>query len=491
MDLKNKFKKKNKAEKLEKKEKKQKKQKAAPVAGMKQKKTLGALSATSIVLVIIIAILANVLVSKGNWSYDVTDNKIFSISAQSKKIAKNLEKDVTIYFLASKKNVDDNYLQIANQYQKNSDHVSIKYRDLELYPNFASEYLSSSQEASEGDIIVVCGKKAKYISSDDFLTYDVDSSGNYTTAINLEPSLTSAINYVISDETPVIYTTTGHGEQEFDSSFQSSIESDNYEFKELNLLTDAKIPDDCEILLVNAPTSDISASDLKTIKAYMKDGGKLFYVCNTEADTLKNFETLLKGYGVKINQGIVVETDSSKYMQNYPTYMLPTIESTSITESLVSNSSYILAPVSKGLTLSGDDTTALLSTSDGAYAKTNLQSETVSKEDGDIDGPFSLASQTVDEDGNVQVVVIACQSLILSEIDQYVGGANSNFVSNCVNALTQQEDKISIKAKSVSYNTATYTTAAVQLVSFASVIGIPVLLLLIGVIVVVVRRRSK
>jgi ABC-2 type transport system permease protein len=81
--------------------------------------------------------------------------------------------------------------------------------------------------------------------------------------------------------------------------------------------------------------------------------------------------------------------------------------------------------------------------------------------------------------------------MMINEIDQYVGGANSNFVSNCVNALTQQEDKISIKAKSVTSDTATYTTAAVQLVSFAAVIGIPVLLLLIGVVVVVMRRRSK
>src|SRR5699024_3679802 len=106
-------------------------------------------------------------------------NKIFSLSSQSKKILKNLEDDVTIYFLASKKNVDDSYLQIAEQYEKNSDHVSIGYRDMELYPNFASEYLSGSQTAVEGDVIVVSGDKSRYVSSDDFITYDIDSSGNY------------------------------------------------------------------------------------------------------------------------------------------------------------------------------------------------------------------------------------------------------------------------------------------------------------------------
>ncbi|MDO4942031.1 MAG: GldG family protein [Lachnospiraceae bacterium] len=481
MDLKNKLKRQKKSEK---------KQNAAPVSGARTKKTMGALSATSIVLVIIIAILANVLVTKGNWSYDVTDNKIFSISDQSKKIVKNIKQDVTIYFLASKKNVGDNYLQIVEEYKKNSKHISVKYRDMELYPNFASEYLSGSQTAAEGDVIVVSGKKAKYISSEDFVTYDMDSSGNYTTAINLESCITSAINYVVSDETPIIYTLTGHGEQEFDASFQSSIESDNYEFKDLNLLTESSVPKDCEILLINAPTNDISSKDLKKIKSYMKKGGKLFYVCSTDADNLTNFENLLKSYGVKVNDGIVVETDSTKYMQNYPTYMLPTIESTDITDALLTNSSYILAPVSRGLTLSGD-AVSLLSTSDESYSKVNIKSSKIEKEKADISGPFSVASETVDEDGNAQVIVIACPGIILNEIDQYVSGANSDFVSNCVNALAQQEDKISIKAKATDHDTATYTTAAVQLVSFASVIGIPALLLMIGVIVVVTRRRSK
>lgn len=481
MNLKNKWKKK---------EQITKKPKTAPAAGTRAKKTLGALSALSIVLIIIVAILANVLVSKGNWSYDVTDNKIFSISQQTKKIVKNLDQDITIYFLDSKKNVDDNYLQIAEQYKKNSKHVSIKYRDLELYPNFGQDYVSSSESIEAGGILVVCGEKGRYISSDDFLTYDMDSSGNYTTAVNLEPSLTAAINYITSSKTPKIYMLTGQSEPEFDSSFQSSIETDNYEFEELNLLTEKKVPDDCEILFVYAPTKDISSSALKKVKTYLKNGGKLFYVCNAEAEKLTNFESLLSGYGIKVNDGIVVETDSSKYMQNYPTYILPTIESTTITDSLLSNSSYVLTPISKGLTVS-DNAISLLSTSDGAYSKTNLQSQTVAKEDGDINGPFSLAAEALDDDDNAQVVVVACQNMMMDEIDQSVSGANSNFVSNCVNALAQQEDKISIKAKSVSNETATYTTSAIRLVSFVSVIGIPLLLLVVGIVVVVIRRKSK
>lgn len=468
--------------------KKKEKNQAVPV-GVKTKKALGAFSATSIVLVIMIAILANVLITKTDWSYDVTDNKLYTLSEQSKKIVKNLDQDVTIYFLSSKKNTDDGYLKIVNQYKKNSKHVSVKFRDMELYPNFAKKYVSSGT-AEEGGIIVVCGEKGKYISPNDFVGTSMDDSGNYSTEVTLEPSVTSAINYVTSDDTPVIYLLSGHGELELDSSFQSSIERDNYEFKELNLLTESKVPEDCEILMVNGPTSDINSADMKKVKKYLNNGGKLFYVCNTDADTLKNFESILDSYGIGINDGIVVETDGSMYMQGYPTYLLPTIETTDITSALAENKSYILMPVSKGFTLTGN-ASALLSTSDGAYSKVNLESETVDKESGDIDGPFSVAAESMNDDGEIQVVAIGSPSMMMEEIDQYVSGTNSDFVSNCVNGMTDQEEKISIKAKEVSNDTATYTTAAVQAVSFVSVIGIPVCILIIGLIVVILRKRSK
>lgn len=455
----------------------------------KGKKVFGTISAVSILLIVIVAVLLNVLVTKVDWSYDVTEKKIYTISKQSQKIVKNLQKEVTIYFLSSKKNTDGGYQKIVNEYVKHSQHVTVKYRDMELYPKFAGKYLSSGESAEEGGILVVCGDKGKYLSPNDFVGTGMDASGNYNTEVNLESLLTTAINYVTSDQTPRIYLLNGHGETDLDASFQSSIEADNYEFKELNLLTRANVPKDCEILMVNAPTADITAADLKKVKQYLKNGGRLFYVCNTDADTLKNFESLLQTYGVGVNDGIVVETKSSMYMQ-YPTYILPTIEESEITSVLAQNNSNILVPVSKGLTVT-KDAAGLLSTSEDAYSKVDVESGTVEKEKGDLDGPFSLAAQVEDKNGDVKVVVLGSPSMMVAEIDQYVSGANSDFVSNCVNSLAKQQEKISIKAKTISNDTGTYTTAARQAIPFLAVIGIPACILLIGGIIVLLRKKSK
>lgn len=469
-----------------------KKEKEAPVVveGAKEKKKLGLLSATSMVMIILLVVMANVAVSKLDWSFDLTDNKVFTISDQTKKIIKGLDKDVTIYFLSSKKNTNDQYLRIVNQYKKNSSHIKVKFRDMELYPNFAQEYVSSSVTVESNGILVVCGEKGSYIAESDFYSYTLDDSGNYVTAVNLEPKITSAINSVIAEKASVIYQLTGQGELDFDYSFQTSIEGDNYEFKELNLLTKKAVPKDCDILMIHAPKQDISDEAYQKVKKYMDQGGKLLYVCNTEAETLENFEKLLDSYGIGINDGLVIETNNGMYMQGYPTYLVPTIESTSITAAMASSQSYVLLPVSKGLTVTGDAATALLSTSEGAYSKTNLKSDTLQKEAGDIDGPFALAASSVDEDGATQVVVIGSQNMMVNEIDQYVSGGNTNFACNCVNSLAEQEDKIAIKAKELTEDTATYTNRAVMIISFVSVIGIPAVILLIGIAIMILRKKK-
>ena len=86
-----------------------------------------------------------------------------------------------------------------------------------------------------------------------------------------------------------------------------------------------------------------------------------------------------------------------------PYYLLPEVESTEVSEDLTG--SYVLLAAAQGLTVSDDlrdglTVTNVLSTSDNAYSKTDVQNmKTYAKESGDIDGPFAvgaIASETVE-----------------------------------------------------------------------------------------------
>lgn len=460
---------------------------------MKKLKWLKGLKTASITaIVIVVLIVANIIISKQEFTFDVSKDKLYTISDQTKSILKNNKKDITIYYLNSKADANSAYLRIVKQYAKASKHVKIEYRDFENYPNFASDYMNDGGDAEEDSVIVVCGDKYRYVAASDYVQYSYDSSYNTTTSLTVESNITSAINYVISDNTPKVYTLTGHQEADTPTTLTEGLQNDNYEIEELNLLNQEEVPDDCSVLFINAPTTDLSKDDLKKIKTYLeKDTGKLYVILDALQDDLPNLYSLLDTYGLTVNKGVVVETDTQKYMSQYPTYLLPTINSTDISEDLAGNAN-ILFPISKGLTIkddTGDYTvTSVLDTSESAFSKVDTSSNTTKKAKEDIDGGFSLASIVSDDNGG-KAIVLGCANALADQVDQAVSGSNSNLALNGFNYLTQQESKISVRAKEISNDYAIVPAFWQKTVMMFTIFVIPVVMLIIGGFVVIRRKR--
>ena len=449
---------------------------------------------------VVVLIAAVIAVTSKNYTVDVTANKIYSLSKQTKKILKGLDKEVTIYVIDKESSVNSSYAQVWKEYKKNSTKVKFVYKDPDLYPNFTKKYTDSSEEVANDSMIIKCGKKYRYVSANDYVSYSYGSDYSYSAdSLQLESLTTEAINYVVSDSTPVIYTLSGHSEQSFDTSVTSSFEGDNYSVKTLNLLTEQRVPDDCSILLINGAQKDITKDELKMIKKYMKNGGKMYVFLDAKVENLTNLYSLLKSYNVEPQKGVVVETDASKYTQ-YPIYLLPTIESSDATSAQYNSNIYILAPSAKGLkditeknakknsSASDYTVTSLLSTSDGAYSKVNTDSATLNKEKNDISGPFNISVAVSDSTGG-RMIVTGCTNMLLQDIDQAVSGANTDFVLNGVNYLAEQKSKISIRAKSLKTENAVVPAFNQKATLIMTVFVIPLVILAIGIGIVIKRRK--
>ena len=429
---------------------------------MNTKLKKGIFSAVAVVVLIAAVIAVNIFVTSKNYTVDVTANKIYSLSKQTKKILKGLDKEVTIYVIDKESSVNSSYAQVWKEYKKNSTKVKFVYKDPDLYPNFTKKYTDSSEEVANDSMIIKCGKKYRYVSANDYVSYSYGSDYSYSAdSLQLESLTTEAINYVVSDSTPVIYTLSGHSEQSFDTSVTSSFEGDNYSVKTLNLLTEQRVPDDCSILLINGAQKDITKDELKMIKKYMKNGGKMYVFLDAKVENLTNLYSLLKSYNVEPQKGVVVETDASKYTQ-YPIYLLPTIESSDATSAQYNSNIYILAPSAKGL----KDIT----------------------EKNDISGPFNISVAVSDSTGG-RMIVTGCTNMLLQDIDQAVSGANTDFVLNGVNYLAEQKSKISIRAKSLKTENAVVPAFNQKATLIMTVFVIPLVILAIGIGIVIKRRK--
>ena len=465
---------------------------------------VGMYSVIAAIIVIAIAVVINLVVGAMPTSatqLDVTTEKLYSISDQTKQILSDLSDPVDIYWIVQSGNEDTTLQQLLGKYAQ-YDNVTVTEVDPVQYPNFAAQYTSDT--VSDNSLVVVCGDRSMYIGNSDIWTYSDYSTAYYyyyyygetmsPDTFAGEEKLTSAVRYVTSDEQPVAYTLTGHGETGLSDDMKSAVALENVDLEDLSLLTVDAVPDDCSMLLLAGPTSDLSSEELQKIETYLDAGGKILVTtAYTDAD-MTNFKKLLSDYGLDLTYGYVLEGDSSNYASGYIDMLLPNIESHDITDPLVNGSYHVLMPDAQALTVednySSDLTvTKLLTTSSESYLKTDLSNTNYEKEDGDLEGPFALGAAVENSTSGAQLVVFSSTDFTDSNYNEAVSGANQDMLLNAVDWMCQMDDSISIHAKTVSTDTMTYSDSAATLVKIVLIGLIPLAFVATGVIIFIRRRR--
>ena len=72
-------------------------------------------------------------------------------------------------------------------------------------------------------------------------------------------------------------------------------------------------------------------------------------------ETFRTFIAFLSDYGVKSDNGVVVDTDHDHYAFQAPYILMPTIESSDITDPLLDESYYAIVPIARGLEVGNTD----------------------------------------------------------------------------------------------------------------------------------------
>ena len=448
-----------------------------------------------IVLAILVAVnvLFSVLPSKYT-QFDISAAQLYSLTSDTKVVATNLDKDVTIYWITQAGQESTVLDKLLDRYQDLSDHITVVKKDPDIYPTFAQQY--TDETVVNNSLVVECGDKNRYISYNDI--YQVDTNSYYTTgsvsqSFDGEGQITSAIDYVVSDELPKIYLLSGHGEAALSDTFSNELTRSNYEtVEDFSLLNVDAIPDDCDTLLINAPTSDISDEELTMLRDYVQGGGKLLVLSGPQKDAeLTNLDALLAGYDVTVTDGVVVDTDRDHYAFTAPYVLMPDIESSDITDPLTEESSHVIVPIAQGLTVgSNSSVTALLTTSDDAISKAaGYAMTTYDKEDDDTDGPFTLAVSITDSTADGKIVWVASDYLLDDTYNSYSSGANLDLVMNGLSWMIGKNDAVSIRAKSLNNSYLTISSSAATVLKVVMIGVIPVCFLLLGIDEVLRRRK--
>lgn len=430
---------------------------------------------------------------------DLTANQLYSISSQSKVMLSSLEDEITIYWIVASGEEDEYVEKLLHNYEDYSSKVKVVKKDPDLNPDFTNAY--TDEEIYNNSIIVECGDRYRYISYEEM--YEISSTDYYSMYSSAdefsgEKLITSAISYCTTEELPVVHVLEGHGEAELSADFADAIETDNLETETLSLLNGESVPDDVECILINAPSTDISEEEKDMLIDFLEGGGRVLILSGTNTgDELPNLKAVAEYYGISVLEGVVVEESTDHYVFNMPVLLMPEMESSEITDPLISDNYHVIMPVAKALDVSepdGDVTvTPLLQSSENSILKADgYDIETYEKEEGDTQGPLTLAAlatKDIDEENQMQLVWIASSEMLDEAYNQYSSDANEDFVLNALEMMCEKDDSVSVRSKSLTNEYLTVSTSSASLIKVVTIGVIPAVYLIVGIAVVVRRKR--
>ncbi len=435
---------------------------------------------------------------------DLTSNRIYSLSDDSKKITSAVTDDITLYFLAqendeSMRTKDQTIERLLRNYAGANENIKLKYIDPVVNAKFYRKY--SDQDPGYSGVIVVdetTGRNKAIPYSDMYETeVDYQTYTEQTTGYDIEGQITSAIQYVTMTDEELVkaYFTSGHGELTIEPSFAKVLENDNITTDTVSLLTDGSVPEDCELLIILAPSSDFTPSEADAVTAYAEKGGELLIVTNPDAmATVKmdNFKKILAWYSLEVTDDIVIDYSNGHYYAalGSPAYLLPSLESgNEITGTLVNEGfGTVFLPEAQPVSgTSSDDITVteLLKTSDDAFLSND--SDDAEKKSYTVG---AMAEKTLDS-GTSKAVVYTSAYIFTDQVDELIGNMNQKLFSNTVHSMVElSTDFVTIPSKSMD----SYLTIPMTVGNFLTVIGFALIaavgIIIAGIAIWAVRRKK-
>lgn len=450
-------------------------------------------------------VVLNVLVAGTDLpEIDLTANKVYTLSDASKEVIKNIDIDVNIAMYGFEEN--SNFINFVKQYQEaNPEHItyellkdnneasSAKIQKYGLTPGYAVVFLES-------------GDSYKLIDAgSEFTVFDYTT---YSLIDKTEQVLTNGILSLNDTQQKNIYILSGHGEYEEDflSYLIGVLELENFNIEFINLLSANKEFSPNDVLAILSPRSDLNEIEYNKIVEGINKGLNIIYTQEYVEDELVYFNKLAALYGAKINQGIVVEKNTDFiYSESSLLFMPQASLRNNITADIAAESYMLIGRSGKLEIASEDELNSLKVKADNLLVTTENAAFTKDLEDlTQVEmGQFTIATELTKTIDDSLEVPIRSNMLIVSTGGFYTNmqvsetssaiiagvGGNTDFIVNAASEFTNKGDYLTIRKD---MSAATYAPTETQnKIVLAIIFIMPVIFIVIGIVVAIVRRRRK
>ncbi len=438
----------------------------------------------------------------GEQKFDLTTNKMHSLSAETTEILKNLKAPIEIYaFFGPGVREAELLRNLVEKYTYISSKISFREVDPDREPALTQE-----MDAGPNEIIVRNTLTQKQLK---------------LTALT-EEGLTLTIRRVMSELTKVAYFLQGHGEGELEGEKPSGLyvakillENEGFTVKPLNLAEVSAVPADASVVAAWGAQRPLSSDVASRLLYYVERGGHLIIgqdplIAPTKDRLLKSgLEPIMDRVGLQFAPAILLEYQVQLFRGRVinPKLSLSSFENHPVTTGLGQQGIvevYFAQAIEEKASAPQNKRAAatlqkLASTSPESWAEKDLKSIFLSKTPnptGDTAGPLAVAysAELAVDDSVKDRLSPRGKIVVFGDADfattQFIQGAyNRDLFLNAFNYVTGEEASLTIRPKTWSSSTLELTPSQKRFVNFAAVSFIPQLILLIAGLVWISRRQ--
>jgi ABC-type uncharacterized transport system involved in gliding motility auxiliary subunit len=448
----------------------------------KRSSKLGTNTTVLVIAVLAILVFLNYLGFRHHKTFDLTTEKLYTLSDQTKKIVDPIRADVQVYMFA-KPSDPELQQQIGamkdqmGEYENLNHHIHFTVIDPEENPGLAKQYDITQM----GQVVVVNGTHVEHLQE------------------TTEQDVTSAILKATSSTVKTVCFVEGHGEKTITatdgkgySAVSAELQKENYQVKPVNLVQNGSVPSDCSVLVDPGPAKSFFPQEAQMVEKYLDAGGKAMFLLDPGTDP--QLGAVMQPWNIKVDNDYVIDVSGVGRLIGMGPGIPLVIDYGDNPIVRDFRNSMTFFPLARTVAIADTSKTEpqeteLLKTSAQSFTVPSLGNGTV-KYDPKTDqrGPLSLgvAAQNASGKADSRLVVIGNSEFASN---QWEGQQrNGDLFYNSVNWLTEEANLISIRPKEAANRRVTLTEAQQRIVQWISMVFVPLFVIVAGIIVWVKRR---
>jgi ABC-type uncharacterized transport system involved in gliding motility auxiliary subunit len=460
------------------------------LVGQRQTRYGSGVAVSTVAFVAIVVALAY-LTTHRNVRIDLTEAGVYGLAPQSRQVVEKLEGPLEMHAFVEG-GINDQLRSLLDGYRQESAKVTYTLVDPDRSPDLVSRY----------GITALNTVHVAY--------------GNETTKVTdpSEETITNAIIRVTRTTKKTVCFVTGHGEPDLEDEenprgyarAKTALVNENYDVKAIMPASEGAVDGSCSIVVVAGPQRPLLPGEIELLEGYLKTGGH--FLAMLQPRTAAEVVTMLSRWGAGVGDDVVI--DQQLRLFQGPTVgvepMAASYGDHPITQGFRRDSItvYNLARSVEPATDSKPGLTAvsLVKTGPQSWAETDVatlfEQNRVALDGSDRRGPVSLAVAVIANlkamglggDGEARLVVFGNSRFADNEYLANPTFFNQDLFLNAVGWLVGQEELVSVRSRTVRASRVQMTPEQNVMLFVTSVLLMPQLLLMAG-IVVWWRRRSR